>query len=103
MKKIKPLGGDTPQDFLDNQPFPVDVSEKVHDTDVALARHNLEVTLKNFTEKCFEAAKKCITEGKDHEAIMKMDDFVHKVYITEPRKMAEWESLMRQYKRNKGE
>ena len=97
MKKIKPAGGDTPQGFLDKQPFKVDVSEKVHQTDVDIARHNLEVTLKKVMEGCFQAAKKCVMEGKDHEAVMRMDDFVRKSYTTEPRKMAEWEALIREY------
>ena len=96
MKKNQPAGGDTPQDFIDQQPFQVTPSPALLKTNVDIARHNLQVRLKQVKEGCFRAAKKTVEEG-DHEKIQKMDAFVRKVYTDEPDKMAEWEALMWKY------
>lgn len=96
MSRPKPTGGDTPQAYLDRQPFTVEPSEKLKQTNVDLARHNLEVTLKRVKEGCFEAAKKIALEGPESKA-REMDAFVQKQYAGETRKLAEWAAIMKRY------
>ena len=96
MKRTKPAGGDTPPDFLSKQPFTEEPSAALRKMNVDIARHNLEVTLTRFKEKCFRAAKEVALEG-DEEKARQMDDFVRKVYADEPRKLAEWEKIMSRY------
>jgi hypothetical protein len=62
---------------------------------VNLARHNLEVKLKQTKEQCFRAAKECGSESL--EGFKKMDGFVRRQYADEPRKMAEWEKIAQKY------
>lgn len=62
---------------------------------VNLARHNLEVKLKQTKEQCFRAAKECGSESL--EGFKKMDAFVRSQYADEPRKMAEWDKIMQKY------
>lgn len=59
------------------------------------ARHNLQVKLKQLKEKCFRAAKESAAESP--ERAREMDGFVRKSYADEPRKMAEWEEVMRRW------
>ena len=96
MRPTKPVGGDTPPDFLRKQPFTEKPSDALLQTKVDIARHNLEVTLKRTKEGCFRAAKAIALEG-DEEKARQMDDFVRKVYADEPRKIAEWEQIMSRY------
>jgi len=72
-----------------------DAGNKFGPMRVNLARHNLEVTLKRTMEQCFVAAKKCALASA--EGARKMDVFVRKQYIDEPKKMAEWEKTMQRY------
>jgi hypothetical protein len=72
-----------------------DAGNKFGSMRVNLARHNLEVTFKRTKEKCFVAAKKCALESA--EGARKMDVFVRKQYMDEPKKMAEWEKIMQKY------
>lgn len=65
------------------------------DAQLNLARHNLQVTLRQTMEKCFEGAKKCAMESA--EGAKKLDDFVRKYYFDQPRKVAEWEAIMAKY------
>ena len=60
-----------------------------------LTRHDLEVTLKRHKEGCFRAAKEIALESA--EQAREMDVFVRKQYSDEPRKMAEWENIMKRY------
>jgi hypothetical protein len=66
-----------------------------------LVRHNLEVALKRAREECFRVAKlvaQDVAAGKQPLADLKqMDDFVRKQYTYDPRKMAEWEKIMRKF------
>jgi predicted RNA polymerase sigma factor len=62
---------------------------------VNLARHNLQVTLRQTMEKCFQAAKKAAAESA--EGAQQMDAFVRKHYADQPRKMAEWDAIMAKY------
>jgi hypothetical protein len=57
MRPTKPAGGDTPPDFLNEQPFVEKPSDALLQMNVDMARHNLEVTLKRTKEGCFRAAK----------------------------------------------
>ena len=72
-----------------------DAEDKFDEMSVNLARHNLEVTLKRTKEQCFRAAKECALESA--EGFKKMDAFVRSQYADEPRKMAEWDEIMRKY------
>lgn len=72
-----------------------EADDVLDDMCVNLARHNLEVSLKAAKEKCFNAAKQMALEGL--KEARKVDEFVRKVYADEPRKMAEWEEVMRRY------
>ena len=71
------------------------VSEKFYEMSVNLARHNLEVSLKNTKEGCFRAAKEIGSES--YEGFQKMDDFVRTQYADEPKKIAEWNMIMLKY------
>ena len=62
---------------------------------VNLARHNLEVTLRRTKEQCFRIAKEVGSENA--EGFKKMDAFVRSQYADEPKKMAEWDKIMRKY------
>ena len=62
---------------------------------VKLAGHNLEVTLKRTKEECFRAAKEIALEST--KGARKMDGFVRRQYADEPRKMAEWDTIMQKY------
>jgi hypothetical protein len=68
---------------------------KFGDMRLNLARHNLEVTLRRTKEQCFLAAKQCAMESL--EGFKKMDAFVRNQYYDEPKKMAEWDEIMRKY------
>jgi hypothetical protein len=71
------------------------LSDKFREMRVALARHNLEVTLKRTKEQCFRAAKE-IALKRAKEA-RQMNAFVRSQYSDEPRKMAEWDEIMQKY------
>jgi hypothetical protein len=72
-----------------------EVNAKFHEMSVNLARHNLEVTFKRIKEQCFRAAKECGSESL--EGFKKMDHFVRSQYADEPKKIAEWDEIMRKY------
>jgi hypothetical protein len=72
-----------------------EADDVLDDMSLNLARHNLEVSLKMVKEKCFHAAKQIALEGL--KEARQMDEFVRKSYADEPRKMAEWEEVMRRY------
>ena len=63
---------------------------------VNLARHNLEVTLRQTKEQCFKVAKKIALE-EGIEGFKKMDGFVRRQYADEPTKMAEWDEIAQKY------
>ncbi len=65
------------------------------DASVNLARHNLQVTLRQTMEKFFQAAKKVGLESA--EQARAVDDFVRRFYSNQPRKMAEWDEIMAKY------
>jgi len=65
------------------------------DAQLNLARHNLQVALRQVMEKCFVGAKKTARESA--EGAKKLDEFVRKYYSDQPRKMAEWEEIMAKY------
>lgn len=67
----------------------------LHDACVNLARHNLEVAPEAHQRECFRVAK--IAASESLEEAMKFNAFVRKQYADEPRKMAEWEEIMRRY------
>ena len=75
--------------------FEEELDEAFYDASVNLARHNLEVTLRRTMEQCFRAAKECALESE--EGFKKMDAFVRKFYVDEPKKMAEWDEIERKY------
>lgn len=60
-----------------------------------LARHNVQVILKQTMEKFFQAAKKVGRESA--EQARAVDDFVRRFYSDQPRKMAEWDEIMAKY------
>jgi hypothetical protein len=73
-----------------------EAEDKFGDMSVNLARHNLEVTLKNTKEQCFQIAKEvALKEGL--EGFKKMDGFVRSQYADEPKKMAEWDKITQKY------
>ncbi len=84
-----------PPDFEDKQPFTVELSDKLRKTNVDLARHNLQVKLKQVKEGCFRAAKEVVRNRE--EKPRELDAPVRKVYADEPRKMAEWEEIWTEY------
>ena len=96
MRPKQPAGGDVPPEFFNQGRFEEKPSEKLRKTNVDLARHNLEVTLKRTMEGCFRAAKAIALEGNE-EKVREMDTFVRKAYAADSRKMAEWEELMSRY------
>jgi hypothetical protein len=75
------------------------LDDNFHEMSVNLARHNLEVTLKRFREDCFRVAKLVAQEVAAGETTMdklrEMDEFVRNSYTDDPRRMAEWEEIMR--------
>jgi hypothetical protein len=77
------------------------LSDRFYDTSVHLARTNLEAALARFRRDCFRAAKwlaRDVAEGKNSiDDLRKMDDFVRKVYADQPREMAEWEEIMKEF------
>ena len=78
------------------------LSDKFYDAGVHLARTNLEAALSRFRRDCFRAAKwlaRDVAEGKEPmDKLRQMDEFVRKVYTDQPRKMAEWEEVMGEFK-----
>ncbi len=72
-----------------------EADNKFGEMSVNLARHNLEVMFRRTKEQCFRAAKECALESL--EGFKKMDSFVRSQYYDEPRKMAEWDEIARQY------
>ena len=77
------------------------LSDRFYDTSVHLAKTDLEATLARFREDCFRVAKlvaQDVAAGKQPlDDLRKMDNFVRKVYTDEPRKMAEWEEVMKDF------
>jgi hypothetical protein len=72
-----------------------EAEDKFGETSVNLARHNLEVTFKRTKEQYFRIAKEVGSENA--EGFKKMDAFVRSQYADEPKKMAEWDKIMRKY------
>lgn len=77
------------------------LSDKFYDASVHLARTNLEAALSRFRRDCFRAAKwlaRDVAEGKEPvDKLRQMDEFVRKVYVDQPREMAEWEEIMKDF------
>jgi NADPH-dependent glutamate synthase beta subunit-like oxidoreductase len=77
------------------------LDDKFYDMSVNLARHDLEVALKRAREECFRVAKQVAQEVAAGETPMdtlrQMDEFVRSQYTYDPRKMAEWEEIMRAF------
>ena len=65
-------------------------------TNVDIARHNLQVKLAWFRKETFRVAKEVALEGKEEE-IRKMDQYVRSVFADDSTRMAEWEELMSRY------
>lgn len=99
MKRSKPAGGDMPRESLNKKRFTEKPSAELLKTNVDIARHNLQVSLKRMREECFRVAKEIALEG-DEEEVRQMDEFVRKQYLDEPRKMAEWKALTKHYQFN---
>jgi hypothetical protein len=76
-----------------------ELSDRFFDTSVHLAMTNLEAALNRFREDCFRVAKSVAQDvaagKKPMDDLRKMDEFVRKVYTDQPRKMAEWEEVMK--------
>jgi len=96
MRRIRPAGGDAPPDFPNKQRFTEETSDAVRKMNLDLARHNLEVTLKKFIDKCFRGAKELALQG-DKEKVRQIDDFIRSICAHEPRKLAEWQELTKRY------
>lgn len=96
MRPKRPAGGDVPPEFLGKGQFSEKPSEKLLQTNVDIARHNLQVKLAWFKKETFRVAKEVALEGKE-ENIRQMDKYVRSVFADEPSKMAEWEELMSRY------
>jgi len=96
MKPKRPAGGDTPPDFLAKRPFTEKPSKELLQTNVDIARHNLQVKLAWFRKETFRVAKEVALEGKEEE-IRKMDQYVRSVFADDSTRMAEWEELMSRY------
>ncbi|MFL6255581.1 MAG: hypothetical protein ACJ74T_11255 [Pyrinomonadaceae bacterium] len=77
------------------------LDDKFFEAGVHLARTNLEASLNRYMEECFRVAKliaREVAEGKTPmDVLRKMDGFVRKAYTDQPRKMAEWEEVMREF------
>ena len=77
------------------------LDDKFFEAGVHLARSNLEATLNRYREECFRVAKlvaRDVAAGKKPmDDLRKMDEFVRSVYTDQPRKMAEWEEVMREF------
>jgi len=75
------------------------LDDKFFEAGVHLARSNLEATLNRYREECFRVAKlvaRDVAAGKKPmDDLRKMDEFVRSVYTDQPRKMAEWEEVMK--------
>ena len=75
------------------------LDDKFFEAGMHLARTQLEASLNRFREDCFRVAKlvaRDVAEGKKPmDDLRKMDEFVRKVYTNLPRKMAEWEEVMK--------
>ena len=96
MKPQKPAGNDVPPDFLANRPFAEKPTAKLLQTNVDIARHNLQVKLAWVKKETFRVAREVALEGKEDE-IRKMDEYVRKVFADDATRMAEWEQLMSRY------
>ena len=77
------------------------LSDRFYDTSVHLARTNLEASLNRAREECFRVAKlvaQDVAAGKQPmDKLRQMDDFVRKAYTDQPRKLAEWEEIMKEF------
>lgn len=75
------------------------LNDKYFEAGVHLARTELEATLSHYREDCFRVAKLVagdVAAGKKPmDDLRKMDVFVRTVYTDHPRKMAEWEEIMK--------
>ena len=92
----KPAGGDMPPEFVRNQQFTEEPSAAVRKMNYDFARHNLEVTLTKFIDKCFRGAKELVLQGEEEKA-RQFDDFIRSICAHDPRKLAEWEELMSRF------
>ena len=77
------------------------LSDKFFEAGVHLARTQLEASLNRYREECFRVAKlvaQDVAAGKKPmDDLRKMDKFVRSVYTDFPRKMAEWEEVMKDF------
>ncbi len=77
------------------------LDDKFFEVGIHLARTDLEGALNRFREDCFRVAKlvaQDVAAGKKPmDDLRKMDEFVRKVYTEQPRKMAEWEEVMKEF------
>lgn len=77
------------------------LDDRFFNTSVHLARTQLEASLNRYRRECFRVAKlvaQDVAAGKKPmDDLRKMDNFVRSVYTDEPRKMAEWEEIMKDF------
>ena len=75
------------------------LDDKFFEAGVHLAKSNLEAALNRYREECFRVAKLVACDvaagKKPMDDLRKMDKFVRSVYTDQPRKMAEWEEVMK--------
>jgi hypothetical protein len=93
---VMPWGGERRLAMADEK-----LDDKFLEVGRHLARTELEASLSRFREDCFRVAKlvaRDVAAGKrPMDDLRKMDEFVRGVYTNQPRKMAEWEEVMREF------
>ncbi|HJQ34805.1 MAG TPA: hypothetical protein VJ866_21830 [Pyrinomonadaceae bacterium] len=78
--------------------FEEKLDEKFFEMRVNLARHELEVMVKQFRDACIPVGKLIAQKVEAGEETMdklrEYDKFMHEVLANHPRKMAEWDAFM---------